>query len=564
MKKNNHFNFEKLSFKKVMKKVREITINSSKVIFWLSVYFGTVLNLSFWRFVFNHVEITDGAVFVFAVSLFFFMVVPFFLLFNLLVVPFLAKGMIVFFLLTSSITNYLMVYLGVYIDTDMVRNAFETNTREAFDLITLPSVLWVVVTGVMPACFITLIKIKYDSLGREVFKRAVKMATSLMIIGVFALTSYKQYASFGRNNREVRKLLNTINYTYSTVRYFQLQAQADRQFKILDENAKLVPFEDPHLTVLVFILGETARTVNFSLFGYERKTNPLLEKQDVVTFDNVSSCGTATAVSVPCMFSSQGRSDFNVTDAKYTENLVDILQKAGYDILWRENDDGCKGVCDRVPTENMLTLNNPKYCKGTYCYDEALLDGLDDKLKNIKKDTVIFLHMMGSHGPTYYNRYPDRFKKFTPTCDTADIQNCAQETIVNTYDNTIVYTDYIISSVIDMLKKYPQYESGMIYVSDHGESLGENNMYLHGFPYRIAPKEQTHVPVILWMSETMKKWDYVDYACMKKEADNNSYTHDNLFHSVAGLLEIKTKVYQKDLDIFKNCRTKQLPALTEP
>ncbi len=173
-------------------------------------------------------------------------------------------------------------------------------------------------------------------------------------------------------------------------------------------------------------------------------------------------------------------------------------------------------------------------------------------IANIKQDTVIVLHTMGSHGPTYYNRYPDPFKKFTPTCDTADIQNCSQEQVINTYDNTILYTDYIVSSAIDMLKARPEYESGLIYISDHGESLGENNMYLHGFPYQIAPKEQKHVPMVLWMSEAMKRWDYVDYACMKKEAADKTYTHDNLFHSIIGLLEIKTHIYHREYDIFKS------------
>lgn len=166
---------------------------------------------------------------------------------------------------------------------------------------------------------------------------------------------------------------------------------------------------------------------------------------------------------------------------------------------------------------------------------------------------------MGSHGPTYYNRYPKEFQKFTPTCDTADIQNCTSEQIVNTYDNTILYTDYIVSSAIDILKKYPQFEAGLVYVSDHGESLGENNVYLHGMPYAIAPDEQTQIPMLMWMSENMKKWDYVDYACLKNKAANTVYSHDNLFHSILGLLEVKSTAYQKKFDLFDGCRTKPLP-----
>ncbi len=550
--------------KTLLQKIKsKLTIKSHWFILLISLYFGLVLNSAFWRFAIKTIEITDFNLFVFAVSLIFFIVTPLYVFSNLIVMPYVGKPLVIFFLLTSSVTNYVMYNLGVYIDTDMVTNVFETNTREALDLVTFTGFLWVSITGVILAILIAFTKIRYNSFLKELTKRLICIVIMLLIIGAFAMTSYKEYASFGRNNRDVRKLLNTINYTYSTVRYFQILASANREFKILDNNAELVPFEDPHKTVLIFILGETARAKNFSLYGYEKETNPLLAKQDIIVFDEASSCGTATATSLPCIFSHSKRIDFNVTDAKYTENLIDILQRAGYDILWRENDDGCKGVCNRVTVENMVKIQNPKYCYGKYCHDEALLDGLEEKLKNIQKDTVIFLHTMGSHGPTYYNRYPDNFKKFTPTCDTADIQNCSQEEIINTYDNTILYTDYIISSTIDMLKKHPEYEAGLIYVSDHGESLGENNIYLHGLPYKIAPRDQTHVPMVLWMSETMKRWDYVNYECVKKEADEKTYTHDNIFHSILGLLEIKTHLYNKEYDIFKNCRTKELPGFSE-
>jgi lipid A ethanolaminephosphotransferase len=542
-------------FKKLKSK---LVIKSHWFILLAAVYFGFVLNCSFWRFAFDKIEITNFSVLVFAFSLLIFILAPLCLFFNLIVVPYVGKPLLIFFLITSSAANYFMYSLGIYIDTDMIRNVFETTTREAFDLVTFSGFLWVLFTGILPAVLIALTKIKYRTWGKELTKRVACILITLVITAGIAAVCYKEYASFGRNNREVRKLLNTVNYTYSTFRYIQMQVQADRTFKRLDENAKLVPFEDPHPTVLVFVLGETARARNFSIYGYEKKTNPLLEKLDIVAFHEMSSCGTATAVSVPCMFSHMQRTNFDVTDARYTENLLDILQGAGYKVLWLENDDGCKGVCARVETRNMVQINNPKYCNGDYCKDEVLLDGLPEIIADIRQDTVIVLHTMGSHGPTYYNRYPDEFKKFTPSCDSADIQNCTREQVINTYDNTILYTDFIVSSVIDMLKKHPEYESGVVYVSDHGESLGENNMYLHGFPYKLAPREQTHVPMVLWMSETMKRWDYIDYECLRKEANEQEYAHDHLFHSVLGLLEVKTTAYDKKYDLFKNCRTKEL------
>jgi lipid A ethanolaminephosphotransferase len=536
----------------------KMAIKSHWFILLVSLYFSFALNFSFWRFVINNIEITNFNVFVFTLSLLFFIFVPLYVLFNLIVQPYIGKPLLIFFLLMSSATNYWMYSLGIHIDADMIRNAFETNVREALDFVNLSSVVWVFVTGLVPAIFVASTKIKYQSCGKELLKRVVYVMVALLVAGGGVAISFKEYASFARNNREVRKILNTINYTYSIAHYFQRQGLVKREFKHIDKNAMHVPFEDPHVTVFVFILGEAARAKNFSLYGYERETNPLLKKQDIIHFNEVDSCGTATAISVPCMFSHLKRPDFNVADVKYTENLLDILQTAGYKILWLENDDGCKGVCDRVEVRDMVKINNPKYCYDNYCHDEALLDGLPEIIANIKENTVIVLHTMGSHGPSYYKRYPDNFKKFTPTCDTANIQNCTQEQVINAYDNTILYADYIISSVIDMLKKHPEYEAGLIYVSDHGESLGENNVYLHGFPYKLAPKEQIQIPMILWMNETMKRWDYVDYDCLREEARKNTYTHDNLYHSIIGLLEIKTHTYNKEYDIFKNCRTKEL------
>lgn len=537
----------------------KLTIQSDLLILISSIYFGIFLNITFWRQVFSKIEITNFGMVLFAISLPVLICSIFYLVFNLLLVKYIAKPILIFFLLISSATNYLMFNLGVVIDSDMIRNVCDTNTREAGDLITWSGVLWVFIGGIIPSILLIFTKIKYYSFKKEFIRRVIFVVINILVLGFFATTTYKEYASFGRNNKQLRKILNTVNYTYSTFRYVQRKILAKKPFTELDKDAKLFQCEDKSKTVLVLVIGETARAANFSLDGYSRNTNPLLSKQNIVYFRNVLSCGTATAVSVPCIFSNLQRTDFDVNSAPYTENLVDILQRVGYDVIWKDNDDGCKGVCSRVKTENMVETNNPKYCNGQYCYDDVLLDSLKETLKNVKKDTVIILHSMGSHGPTYYNRYPDKFKKFKPTCDTADIQNCSKESIVNTYDNTILYTDYILSSMIDILKEFPQYESGLIYVSDHGESLGENNIYLHGLPYSFAPKEQIQVPMFIWMNKNMVNNDAIDYDCLKNEAKTKKYEQSNLFHSVISLLEVETKVYKKDLDLFKSCRTKLPP-----
>ena len=543
-----------------MKIFKNLAIKSHWLVVALAVYFGSVLNMAVWRYAFKNIELTGAPVVVFSLGLPVFVGACLLIIFSLLVWPYVAKPLLAVLLVVSAVTNYVMFQYGIFIDSDMVRNLFETTTREAMDYFNLSGVLWVTFTGVVPAALLLRTRIIFKPALKELKTRLVMVLICLAAIGLIAALSFKEYAVWGRNNKNVTRLINPTNYLYATVRYFQRQALANHAFVHLDEDVSLDPYLDNHPTVFVLVVGETARTQNFSLNGYPRVTNPRLAVEDIISFADVSSCGTATAISVPCMFSGLPRSQFNVNKASYHENLVDLIQNAGYQVRWRENDEGCKKVCDRVPTDYPIYTNNPKYCDGVYCHDEALLDGLEDYLRALTGDAFIVLHTMGSHGPSYYKRYPDQFKVFQPTCDTSEVQNCDREAIANTYDNTILYTDHVLAELIGLLKKFPKYEIGMLYLSDHGESLGENGVYLHGLPYRIAPAEQTQVPMILWMSEVMKKEDHIDYECLRARAAE-PLSHDNLFHSMVGLMELDTVVYDPALDMFAPCRTKPLPAM---
>jgi lipid A ethanolaminephosphotransferase len=471
--------------------------------------------------------------------------------------PYIGKPVVMVLLLISSFANYAMYHYGIYIDSDMIRNVMETHPGEALDLFTFSAFLWVLVLGILPSVVLARIQIVYHASLKEVFRRIALIFACGIVISAIAAVSYKEYAAFGRNNRNVTRLINPSNYLYSTFRYFQKQALQNQSFITLDPYAKHVPYKKKHVSVFVIVVGETARSMNFSINGYPRNTNPNLSKQDIISFKDVASAGTSTAYSLPAMFSSLPNKSFNVENARYRENLLDVLQQTGYDILWRENDNGCKGVCERVTTQNMIDIKEfdfAKYCDSTYCYDEVLLQGLEDYIKSIKKDTVIVLHMIGSHGPTYYRRYPDEFKKYQPACDTAEIQKCSKEAIVNTYDNTILYTDYVLSGLINILKKFEAFETGMLYVSDHGESLGENNIYLHGLPYMIAPEEQTKVPMLLWLSDKMKRENYINSECLASYARNTSISHDFVFSSVLSLMNVNTKDYNPKFDFLRSCR----------
>jgi len=313
------------------------------------------------------------------------------------------------------------------------------------------------------------------------------------------------------------------------------------------------PAGSKHLTILV--VGETSRGENFSLSGYSRKTNPRLEKDNVVYFPHTTSCGTATAISVPCMFSGMPRKNYDEQLAHHREGLLDIVQRAGIQVLWNENDGGCKGACDRVPHQDMTKLNLKDYCIEGECHDEILFHDIQKYIDTLHGDGLIVLHTIGSHGPTYYHRYPPQFRKFVPTCDTNAIQTCSQEQLINTYDNTLLYVDYIVDKAIKLLASQPDnVTTSLLYLSDHGESLGENGVYLHGLPYAIAPDAQKHVPLLIWLSPQYQKQHAVNYTCLQKRAQNEAFSQDNLFPTMLGILGVQTQEYHRADDILAPCK----------
>lgn len=525
------------------------TLTSRNFIALISLYFAFVLNNRFWDTIEENLEITNLSTLLFALSLPIFIFTMLYVLFNLIVLPKIGKPLIILLTICSAISDYAQTKLGIVINAEMIRNFAETNLREATDLITPRALFYVFITGVVPAIIIAQTKLTYNSFKQELKQRALYCLSAVILLTLLAPLTYKEYVTFGRNYPNIRRYVNTFNYIFALNKYIKKSQGFNHKFVVLDASP-VITKQSAAPRLLVLIIGETARAKNFSLNGYKKETNPLLKTQNIINFKNVTSCGTATAVSLPCMFSASSRKDFKVSSAKHTQNLIDIIQTAGYNVFWNDNDDGCKGICARVENQDAKTGNKQPWCFGRYCHDEILLDGLKARVAAITKDTLIVLHTMGSHGPTYYKRYPERFKRFHPTCDTADLQNCTMEEIQNTYDNTIVYTDHIISSTIDILKSNPKLKSGLVYISDHGESLGEKNIYLHGLPYAIAPDEQKQIPLIMWLSEKLIKEENLDTASLREKATQNAYSHDNLFHTVLGLLNINSTTYKQELDIF--------------
>ncbi|WP_429023112.1 MCR-3-related phosphoethanolamine--lipid A transferase [Aeromonas allosaccharophila] len=483
---------------------------------------------------------------------------------NFVFVPFsvryLVKPFFAFLFVTGSIVSYTMMKYRVLFDRDMIQNIFETNQSEAYAYINLPIIAWVLLAGVVPAALLFFVKIEYPNTWyRGLFQRVVSMLASLAVIGVIAAFYYQDYASVGRNNQTLNREIVPANFVYSTTKYLYKRFMAEPvPFTTLGDDANRVAKEDKP-TLMFLVVGETARGKNFSMNGYEKETNAFTSKSgDVISFNDVRSCGTATAVSVPCMFSNMGRKEYDDNRARNSEGLLDVLQKTGVSVFWKENDGGCKGVCDRVPNIEIQPKDHPQFCDKNTCYDEVVLQNLDDEVAQMKGDKLVGFHLIGSHGPTYYKRYPDTHRQFLPDCPRSDIENCTDEELVNTYDNTIRYTDFVIAEMIAKLKKYEdKYNTALIYVSDHGESLGALGLYLHGTPYKFAPDDQTRVPMQVWMSPGFSKEKGLDMNCLQKKAADTRYSHDNIFSSVLGIWDVNTAVYDQGLDIFSQCRTVQ-------
>ncbi len=330
----------------------------------------------------------------------------------------------------------------------------------------------------------------------------------------------------------------------------ELNPTARKIFVELDPNpSRATTTGKPKLVILV--IGESDRAMNHQLNGYPKETNPLLSaRPDIFSFSKVHSCGTETTVSVPCMFSAFKRADYTDHKGAYTENVLDLLQKSQVSVLWRDNDSGCKNVCKRITTHDLNRAQIAPYCNNQECHDEVLLYDLDTYIKANSTDKLIVLHKHGSHGPAYYKRYPAQFAQFTPTCNTKNLHQCTAQELINTYDNIVLYTDYFLDRVIQHLEtNNTVYQTALLYVSDHGESLGEKGVYLHGMPYWIAPQEQTHVPFIFWASP-----DFAVDRSHLTQMQSQEFSHDYLFHTLLGLFAVNTAVYDQNLDIFANVK----------
>ncbi len=524
----------------------------------IAIWLGAILNIGFYKKVHLLTPYLGIKATLFLAATVVIVVATYYAALQILNWKWTAKIFAILLVFIGGFSSYFVNTLGVIISPDQIQNIAQTDVAEATDLLSLRFGLWTIFFVVLPIFLITQVKLKSEKILPLLLKKVLSIALVFAVVGGLLFAYYVDFAAIFREHRDLKGMISPQNTISLVMSYYRKKAPK--------KNLPLVKYgEDAHQVqqtqkdlpkLMVLVVGETARAESFSLNGYAKNTNPELSKQNILNFSQVSSCGTATAVSVPCMFSGMPRADYDEQLASHREGLLDIAKRAGYQVTWIDNNSGCKGACDRVEQYQIPEDLKQKWCKDGECLDDILIDSLKQYLASIPKDDkrprLVVLHQMGSHGPAYYKRAPEGYQPFKPTCDTNAIQGCSPAELINSYDNTIVYTDHVLSQMINTLKEVSNYQTGFWYLSDHGESTGEHGMYLHGSPYSIAPSQQTHIPMIMWFSDGWKQNNLAQVNCLNQQT-KQKLSQDNLFPSLLSMLDVKTQVINPQLDMLHSC-----------
>ena len=460
---------------------------------------------------------------------------------------------------TAFATHYMQSF-GVYLDPSMMRNVLRTDLAEARELMSWTLLAHLLLYALVPLLLLWRVRLVQRRWLRASAVRLGSIVLAAAVLVGAMLLVFQALASQMRNHKEMRYLVTPANYLWSIGAVATAQARGaarPRQPIGLDAAPGPRMAARTRPLVVVLVVGETARAANWGLSGYARQTTPELARLPVVNFTRVTACGTNTETSLPCMFAPVGRRDYDEARIRGSESLLHVVARAGVGVHWRDNQSGCKGVCEGLSQDEVASFNPAGLCSEGRCLDEGLLSGLDERLAALRggrTTQLLVLHQLGNHGPSYFRRYPPAFARFAPVCASDDLQQCTREEITNAYDNALLYTDHVLASLIAKLQAAAgTVDSALLYVSDHGESLGEGNLYLHGLPYAIAPDAQTHVPMVAWFSAGAPASLGLDADCLRHRAAQPA-THDHLFHTLLGWLDVKTALHDPQWDLAQGCR----------
>lgn len=521
-----------------------------------ALFFSIFVNATFWRQTFATGDLHGATGWLSGASLFVLVTALQSFLLLALLSRRTARPVLTVLLLVSAAAAYYMGRYTIYLDADMVRNVLHTDARESSELLTPALLPTLLLYGVLPSMLLWRVRLKRRPWLRALAIRGAWLFAAAAVAAGSALLSFQDLSALMRNHRELRHLITPGNWLVSLAvtlsdpapgRGHNVRTPVGADARVATRPAGARP------RVLVLVVGETLRAQNWGLNGYARQTTPELARIDPVNFAYVTACGTSTEVSLPCMFSPYGRARYDKQRIDGSESVLHVLDHAGIATQWRDNQSGCKGVCSGLPFVAFQRGKGGRGCAGESCLDEIMLDGLAGEIARQPGDMVVVLHQLGNHGPSYHRRYPLRLRRYAPTCDSDDLGDCTRQEIVNSYDNAVLYTDEFLARTIHLLSTQDTHDAALIFVSDHGESLGEHGLYLHGLPYAIAPETQTRVPIVAWLSPELSAAHGIDTACLRARARLPA-SHDNLFHSLLGLMDVRTSAYVPDLDLFAGCQ----------
>ena len=517
----------------------------------LAAHFTLLLNLPFYGRLAEYRQQWDFFV-LSAPAVVFLALNGFFLLIQL---PYLQRLLVPLIIFISAIVSYGSLVFGIYFDKNLLTNVLETTAAESSSSVNGLYIVWGLLLGLLPALAYALWPRRSYPLREEVSRRGRSLAASLLLLLALVYPQRAAYLSLIREYRESAAMLVPWNFLAALGQRLRRPGEAPPH-QIIDPDIRALPRSGPP-RLMVVVIGETTRAASWGLNGYRRQTTPrLARRSDLINYRQVRSCGTTTAVSVPCLFAPENRQQFDEVQAAHRDNLLDLLKRAGVETLWLDNDMSCKGVCNRMASLDLIALDLPGLCADGVCFDEIFLHRWADIIgTNGGRDRLVVLHSIGSHHP-YNERYPPAFSRFRPVCRERNVRFCGTDSLRNSYDNSVLYVDFVLDQIIGRLERLANRQVGLIYVSDHGESLGEKGLYLHGTPYAVAPPEQTEVPMFFWFNAAWRQRLPMD--CLRRNATVRSYSHDNFYATVFSLMGLdpaSSSSYQHllDKDLLAEC-----------
>ena len=512
------------------------------------VSLGTLLlyNLPFFHYVAGNTnESIGGQIFLIASLVIIMLVLNFMMTYLVMfLMRIVGRVLLAILSLINATAVYFIITYSVMIDATTIENVFNTRYSEASGFFSWSLWLFIIVFGVLPALWCLLQPVVIG----KAKKLGIYCGSSLAIVLVVALMNFSQTLWISQHDTELGGLLQPWSYLVNTGRVisFQQDEQAE-EIKLPDGS-----ITDNEKTVVVLVIGESARKANFQLYGYKRDTNPLLSKRKDLKVYEATSCATYTTAGSKAILEPQNSDDLY-------ELLPNYAFRTGVDVAWRTTNWGEPPIhIDEYLTDTELAEQYPDENKN---YDGILFAGLRQRIESSKKNKVlIVLHTSTSHGPKYADKYPKEFEVYKPVARNVEEGEKNIGMLVNAYDNTIRYTDFLLDSLINTLHSMTDWHSAMIFISDHGESLGENKMFMHGLPMKLAPKVQYEIPFLVWISDNFRDYKSTpsEHSAMmpdsskKEEGELPAVLEQHyIFHSVLNLLSIDSPAYNKDYDIFE-------------